>query len=218
MCIEIFKDIVDAPNYQVSNYGRVRSLDHIAYCKNGSSFFVKGRFLKQNSGSGYYMVQLSIDGKLHPYSVHRLMGVVFLPNPDNLPCINHKDENKLNNFIWINEDGSVDCEKSNLEWCDYKYNNNYGTKSERLSKSMTGRVAWNKGLPMREDIRQKLIGRKFSEEHKKHLSEAQKKRPVTEEQLQRLRTAMLGKQHSEETRKKMSEARRQYWERKKIHK
>ena len=53
--------------------------------------------------------------------------------------VNHKDENKENNFVYINEDGTVDLEKSNLEWCDKAYNNGYGTRNKRLSVSLKGR-------------------------------------------------------------------------------
>ena len=102
--------------YEVSNWGRVKSLN---YNHTG-----KGKILKQQqSMDGYYSVGLSKNGILKRYYVHRLVAEAFLPNSDNLPLINHKDENKTNNNV------------DNLEWCDAKYNCNYGTRTERLSKS-----------------------------------------------------------------------------------
>lgn len=75
---------------------------------------VTGKYLKPVKGTnGYYHVTLCY-GKKEDRSVHRLVAEAFVPNPNNLPCVNHKDENKLNN----NAD--------NLEWCDAKYNVNYG--------------------------------------------------------------------------------------------
>ena len=99
-------------HYQVSNFGRVKSIK-----------FGKEIILKQKIKDGYYYVGLSKNGIVKNYFVHRLVAEAFIPNPNNLPQVNHKDENKLNN--------SVD----NLEWCDAKYNRNYGTINERLSKS-----------------------------------------------------------------------------------
>ena len=62
------------------------------------------------------------------FLIHRLVAQTFLPNPLNLPQLNHKDECKSNNIV------------SNLEWCDAKYNNNYGTMIERMSKSLTNNI------------------------------------------------------------------------------
>ena len=68
---------------------------------------------------GYERIELNINGVAKKHLVHRLVAEAFIPNPDNLPIINHKDENPRNN--------SVD----NLEWCTYQYNTNYGTCIER---------------------------------------------------------------------------------------
>ena len=79
-----------------------------------------------DSGKGYLYVTLT-DGKGHRQSkkIHRIIAETFLPNPNNLPCVNHKDQNTKNNNL------------ENLEWCDYKYNNNYGTFATRISESKT---------------------------------------------------------------------------------
>ena len=109
---EIWKDILGHEgSYQVSNLGRVRSLDR--ECWNGHVFFVKkGRVLQlKPSTSGYMRVSLVRNNDAY---VHRLVAAAFHPNPDGLPQVNHKDENKLNNTA------------DNLEWCTSLYNMHYG--------------------------------------------------------------------------------------------
>jgi len=126
---EVWKDVKGFEGrYQVSNLGRVRSLDWHGH---------KGRVLKQIYGKrwGYYLVHLAhADGYIKYTTVHRLVAIAFIPNPDNLPEVNHKDENKLNNVVCFNPDGSVDTERTNLEWCTGLYNLRYGTRNERLQK------------------------------------------------------------------------------------
>lgn len=104
--------------YEVSNHGRIKSLN---YNKTG-----KEQIRKLDYGK-YVRVWLSGDKQ---YLVHRLVMEAFVPNPLNLPQVNHKDENRYNNFVYVNEDGTVDLEKSNLEWCDAKYNSTYGKQQE----------------------------------------------------------------------------------------
>lgn len=126
---EIWKDIIDYEGiYQVSNTGRVRSIDHyITFydSKMGRDItkLIKGRVLKHRIGkSGYDTVILCNSGHRKDYKVHRLVAKAFIPNPDNLPFINHKDEIKTNNAVY------------NLEWCTNEYNINYGTRNEKYSK------------------------------------------------------------------------------------
>lgn len=76
------------------------------------------------NNDGYYVVNLKIDNKYKTYNVHRLVALHFIPNPYNLPIVNHKDENKLNNNV------------DNLEWCDYEYSVNYGTRGKRSGENM----------------------------------------------------------------------------------
>ena len=122
--IEIWKDIKDYENlYQGSNLGRARSLDRWVSSKNGSIRCCKGRILKLSTNKdGYLYVCLWKNGKVKNFLVHRLVAEAFLPNPDNLPQVNHKDENPQNNNV------------DNLEWCSAQYNTNYGTRNERCSK------------------------------------------------------------------------------------
>ena len=114
--MEEWKDIKNYEGlYQVSNLGNVKSLDTMINCKGANNIdehLRKGRILKKNiATTGYYSINLSKNGKIKYVRVHRLVAEAFIPNPNNLPCINHKDGNKLNNEI------------SNLEWCSYSYNN-----------------------------------------------------------------------------------------------
>ena len=113
MIKEIWKDKKDYEgHYQVSNCGRVKSIK-----------FGKERILKPVPNSfGYLFVNLCKDGKVKAFTVHRLVAEAFIPNPNNYKEVNHKDEDKSNNVV------------TNLEWCDRKYNCNYGTRTEKCSK------------------------------------------------------------------------------------
>lgn len=143
--MEYWKDIKGYEGiYQVSNMGRVRSVDRYVYNRRYNCFkLLKGSIMslhlrckKNRIDRKDYSVGLNKDGKKKTFSVARLTAIAFIPNPDNLPQVNHKDENPLNNFVWVNPDGSVDPDKSNLEWCTVGYNINYGTRNERVSIAM----------------------------------------------------------------------------------
>lgn len=109
--------------YQVSNFGRVRSLKHVIVRRNGRQFTINNKILNPNKlKSGYLQVQLKKEGDYKCILVHRLVAEAFIPNTKHLPCVNHKDENKTN------------CKLSNLEWCTYSYNTKYGTCQERRRK------------------------------------------------------------------------------------
>ena len=116
--------------YKVSNLGRILSLNY----RN------TGKAELMNPGEdkdGYLVVYLSKNGEDKMCRVHRIVAETFLPNPENKPQVNHKDEDKTNNFVFLNEDGSVDKEKSNLEWSTPKENSNHGTRNERIVKANT---------------------------------------------------------------------------------
>ena len=123
---EIWRPVRDFEGlYEVSNLGRVRSVDRWSKYKGSDTIqaYRKGRLLRQfKTKCGYYLVSLSRDGGTRHYSVHRLVAEAFIPNPDNLPEVNHKDENKFNNCA------------DNLEWCTNIYNIHYGT---RIYRSLT---------------------------------------------------------------------------------
>ena len=125
---EIWKDIEGYEGlYQVSSHGRVKSLEREYTQWNGSAQItrhtkekIRGQFIERD---GYAQVVLSKDGHAFTRRVHRLVAKAFIPNPDNLPFVNHKDETPSNNHV------------ENLEWCTGIYNSNYGTRNEKLSVS-----------------------------------------------------------------------------------
>lgn len=81
---------------------------------------LKNKYLALGNFKGYRQITLYKKGEERRYSVHRLVAEAFIPNPDGLPCVNHKDENPSNNHY------------TNLEWCTIKYNNNYGNRNKKM--------------------------------------------------------------------------------------
>lgn len=136
--MEIWKDIKGYEGlYQVSNLGRVKSLERYKKTKYESFSLFKEIIKKQQTNEkGYLKVTLANNKRRKTFFVHRLVAEAFLLNPNNLPQINHKDENKQNNLIWVNEDGSIDYNKSNLEWCTNEYNCNYGSHKNNISHKL----------------------------------------------------------------------------------
>ena len=103
--IEVWRDIKGYEGlYQISNWGRVKSLPR--------KYAQKTEKILKNckNGSGYYLVVLNKNGESKNHHIHRLVAEAFIHNPDNLPIINHKNGNKLNNSV------------ENLEWCTYSHN------------------------------------------------------------------------------------------------
>jgi hypothetical protein len=130
---EIWKDIEGFEGlYQVSNKGHVYSLGGRIMGRLNNRYKNKPRILKTWLRNGYEHVHLRKDKNLYTYKVHRLVAQAFIPNPLNLPFVNHKDENKTNNIVYVNNDNSIDFDKSNLEWCTAKYNLNYGTHNQKM--------------------------------------------------------------------------------------
>lgn len=129
MMEEIWKDIEGYEGvYQVSNLGRVRSLDRIVECvTNGKprTFRVKGVVMKQHQRKDKYMcIVFWIANKPKTFLIHRLVAEAFISNPDNFPMINHKDEDKTNNHV------------DNLEWCTNQYNLTYKNAQHRAKATM----------------------------------------------------------------------------------
>ena len=109
--------------YEVSNLGRVCSLERTVIKKNDATRKVPGKILKPGTNkNGYLKVNLCKNGTRRTCYLHRLVATAFIPNPDKKPQVNHKDEDKTNNTA------------ENLEWCTAKENNNYGTRNKRASE------------------------------------------------------------------------------------
>lgn len=115
--------------YQASTDGRIKSLARFNPNSGRAGMFYRQRELKTHiDHNGYLQVRLCKNGKYKTFKVHRLIALTYIPNANNLPSINHKDENKLNNHI------------DNLEWCTIKYNNNYNNRQTRISKKREKKI------------------------------------------------------------------------------
>ena len=119
---EIWKDIKGYEKlYQVSNLGNVRRIKFI----NNRTQKDKIKMLKLiKDKKGYLKINLWKNNKSKMFLVHRIVAETFILNPNNLPQVNHKDENKSNNCV------------ENLEWCSQKYNNNYGNRLNNIRKKL----------------------------------------------------------------------------------
>lgn len=110
----IWKTYPGYPFIQANQFGEIRIKDRYAGGRGGSRRLYKGHILKQYKGHGGYLyVSFGVKGKTVNLRVHRVVATCFIPNPNNLPEVNHKDNNRTNNAV------------SNLEWCTSKYNNTY---------------------------------------------------------------------------------------------
>ena len=154
--MEVWKDIEGYEGaYQVSNYGNGRSLDRYVTMKNrwGSTntVFLKGKNLVKSAyPNGYLFFSVRKNNITKQILIHRAVAKAFIPNPDNLPEVNHKDECKTNNVVCFNPDGSIDKERTNLEWCDRSYNSTYNDRHIKI-----GRILHN-----RPDMSKKVFKRK----------------------------------------------------------
>lgn len=127
--IELWKPIPNYEEYEVSTFGRVKRLAYDKPVCGGSFQHCNERILSpQLRKNGYQTVMLSKKGVVKSFLIHRLVALTFIPNPDNLPQVNHKDENTSNNCV------------DNLEWCNQCYNSNYGTSKYRISAKLKNGV------------------------------------------------------------------------------
>lgn len=125
-----WKTLKDNPYYSINEYGVVKRNAYTRVDKLGRTTQVKEKVLKQQiDKDGYFRVTITTGFKKPKfYPVHRLVAQTFIKNKNNLPCVNHKDQNKLNNNV------------NNLEWCSVAYNNNYGNRQERVSKTQGRKI------------------------------------------------------------------------------
>ena len=163
--IELWKDIKNYEGlYQVSNLGNVKSVDRYVYAGDNSNHkyqHIKERNLKLSGGDKYIQVSLCKNGKIKAFLVHRLVAEAFIPNPDNLPCINHKDENPKNN------------QAENLEWCTYKYNNEYNGRIDKCKHKIS------------QTLKSKPRNVKLTDKQRKNISDGAKRGWETRRQNQK---------------------------------
>lgn len=119
--MEHWKKIKDFDNYSVSDCGRVRNDK-------------KNTYMNPKHCHGHLRISLYNKDGFKRFFVHRLVAEAFIPNPNNYPIINHKNEKKDDNRV------------ENLEWCTYKYNSNYGTCREKISASKRGKPQYYKAV------------------------------------------------------------------------
>ncbi len=114
-------------SHEVSDFGRVRSKRRKVFAgKRGKERTSKEIILKPANLNGYLLVNLRFGGKQKTHLVHRLVAKAFLPNPEDLPVVNHKDFDKKNNKV------------DNLEWCTQKHNNDYTINAGRVKEKPSG--------------------------------------------------------------------------------
>ena len=169
------KPIPDFPHYYISDEGKVYS-DWSGKTKELKSLKDKGR-------GDYLKVNLYKDKKLYKKQIHRLVLSTFQPIPEMQNYqVNHKDENPANNRL------------ENLEWCTAKYNSNYGTRNERVSKALIANKERGK------TISKALKGRIFSSSHKEAISKALKGKKFSPSRKEALSKAKKGKKPSQQCR------------------
>ena len=131
--IEIWTPIKGFERFELSNLGKVKNTN---WYNTGKVVITEG----SPDSNDYNRLSINIGKKTKTFKIHRLVAEYYLPNPLNLPCINHKiegPEGKKMNRVIFNEDMTINYDLTTIEWCDHKYNNNYGTHNERIGKTNT---------------------------------------------------------------------------------
>jgi len=126
--MELFRPIIDFPGYEISNFGRVKSLPKIV-----SNGYNRGeKFLKISFNKGYPFVTLYNNRHSHPRMIHRLKAIAFIPNPDNKAFVNHKDKDPSNHDL------------NNLEWSNDRENISHAYLTSGKKTSIYTGVCWDK--------------------------------------------------------------------------
>lgn len=189
--------------YSISNFGMVKSLSRIIK-NNGNNYRKREHILSQNTSSNMHCsVALCKNGKTYSKLVHRLVAEAFIPNPHNKQIVDHIDTDPKNNKV------------DNLRWVTVQENCLNPLTRIHNSESKKGHPYY--GRPLTKDEKEKIriacIGRVFSEEHKKKISEAHKNSGIalkaSRENLAKAHNANRGKHRSEETKEKISRSRKE---------
>jgi NUMOD4 motif len=154
---EIWYDIPGyAGVYQLSNLGNVKSLERRLIRSNGRRIHIKERILKQSLNNGYLQVCLKRNGESRTFGVHQLVALVFIPNPNNLPCVLHIDNNQQNNCV-LNLRWGTQLDNITQAW-------NEGRCENLKIKTTYGERNGNNVLTEREvkEIKQKYIPRQYT--------------------------------------------------------
>ncbi|AIS73894.1 HNH endonuclease [Lactobacillus phage Ldl1] len=130
---EIWKTYPDYDFIEVSNLGRIRTKDRIITRKDGKKYSAGGQVLNQQiKKNGYMQVCVRVNGKKVYLLTHRMVAICFIPNPNDYPEVNHKDNDRTNNVV------------SNLEWCTHEYNiaykERYGVSAREATKVLRHHV------------------------------------------------------------------------------
>lgn len=137
-----WRDIPNFPHYKINKSGQIKRIDAIIKDSNGLEFFRRGRILSNRKHkNGYIQVDMCENGISHTKFVHVLLATVFIPNPNNLPLVNHIDENPSNNDL------------SNLEWCNYSYNAKHSINKIRKVHEKEQKAVYRIDVNTKEEVR-----------------------------------------------------------------